>query len=71
MRQLREDKSEERKKKTKKKDAKNKAQEFECLSNADVDRILMAILYIGELNSEGKILTYFSSQTILFIYLYV
>lgn len=52
---------------------KKKAQEFECLSNADVDRILMATLYIGELNSGvgGRDLTYVSSQTILLVYLYV
>lgn len=51
---------------------KKKAQEFECLSNADVDRILMATLYIGELNSgvggEGPHIRFISNHlTCLFI----
>lgn len=74
MRPLREgERKEKKKEKNEMKTKKKKAQEFECLSNADVDRILMATLYIGELNSGvgGRDLTYVSSQTILLVYLYV
>lgn len=50
---------------------KNKAQEFERLSNADADRILMATLYIGEVNSGGKKTHIFHLKlSYLFIYMF-
>lgn len=73
MRPLREgERKEKKKEKNEMKTKKKKAQEFECLSNADVDRILMATLYIGELNSgvggEGPHIRFISNHlTCLFI----